>query len=115
VRRTAVASVVAGLALSACVAGGSGQPAASEDVAPDQEAVADAGSPEPDDGTPAAEPDDGGAAPETASPQPDATEEPDTEPPVEALSFTARALGGGTVDLAVHSGDAVALWMWAPW
>lgn len=34
---------------------------------------------------------------------------------VAALDFSARSLGGGTVDVAAWSGDPVALWMWAPW
>jgi hypothetical protein len=62
------------------------------------------------------EPDDDATAdPGRTLPEPDATDQRTPERPVEALAFTARALDGGTVDLAVYSGDAVALWMWAPW
>jgi thiol-disulfide isomerase/thioredoxin len=34
---------------------------------------------------------------------------------VAALDFTARRVGGGTVSGIDAAGDAVVLWMWAPW
>ncbi len=36
-------------------------------------------------------------------------------PRVAALDFSARALGGGTVDGITYVGGDVVLWMWAPW
>jgi hypothetical protein len=31
------------------------------------------------------------------------------------LDFTARALGGGTIEAGTYAGGHVVLWMWAPW
>jgi hypothetical protein len=39
----------------------------------------------------------------------------DEEPGSAPLAFSARALGGGTVDASVHAGSHTVLWMWAPW
>jgi hypothetical protein len=42
----------------------------------------------------------------------DPAPEPDAGRP---LDFTARALGGGTIDAGAYAGGHVVLWMWAPW
>lgn len=36
-------------------------------------------------------------------------------PTIAALDFSARRLGGGTVDGMTYAGGDVVLWMWAPW
>jgi hypothetical protein len=41
--------------------------------------------------------------------------DPDPEADPGLLDFTARALGGGTIDAGSYAGGHVVLWMWAPW
>jgi hypothetical protein len=127
VQRLAVVTLLAMLVLTGCAADGVDGPAASVTAGTDRELATDeTPSAEPDDQGAAPEPDADGAAPEPdddgapadpgpTSPEADATDPSDPEQPVEALAFTARSLTGGSVDLASFSGDAVALWMWAPW
>jgi hypothetical protein len=43
------------------------------------------------------------------------TDGPHGEPGPGPLAFSARALGGGTVDAAAYAGSHTVLWMWAPW
>lgn len=60
-------------------------------------------------------------ASEVAMPSPTTTPSepvaPSGAPPANAaaLDFTARRLGGGTIDGAQLAGGDVVLWMWAPW
>jgi hypothetical protein len=49
--------------------------------------------------------------PAAPAPEPDVGAEADAGP----LDFTARALGGGTIDAGAYAGGHVVLWMWAPW
>jgi hypothetical protein len=43
------------------------------------------------------------------------TDAPPGEPAPGPLAFSARALGGGTVDASAYAGSHTVLWMWAPW
>lgn len=98
-RRAAVGLVLAGLVLCACSPAVTGPAEEDPDPGPTTSA-ADATAPA-DRMPPAAE----GRAP---MPGVDARA-------VAALDFTARRVGGGTVSGVDLAGDAVVLWMWAPW
>jgi hypothetical protein len=65
-----------------------------------------------------------GDAPVAGSPPPvvatdePAVDEPEAVPTLDddhPLAFTARELGGGTVDAAELAGGHVVLWLWTPW
>lgn len=106
-------AVLAACCLPGCTGADPAAVGLSATVAPDAGTSAEAPQPTPEPAppapttTPASEPGTPTSEPATSS---------ETAPAnAAALDFTARRLGGGTIDGTQLAGGDVVLWMWAPW